>query len=84
MDPKKAREILDNEYHYFYNHANPDIKDAIQVGIQAITYVERLSAMSLQIRKGWQQVQNPIIDTHRSEHHIKEVLESPLNREPRH
>ena len=84
MDPQKARETLEAIRHTGHYQPTRDDVAAIQVGIQAITYVERLCAMSLQIRKGWRQLQNPIIDTHRSEHHIKEVLESPLSREPRH
>ncbi|MBA7590634.1 hypothetical protein ES708_32761 [subsurface metagenome] len=81
VDPKKAREILQLDLTYTYPAKFNDLQDAIKVGVNAITYVERLCAISLQIRKGWQQLQNPIIDTHRSEHHIKSILESPPGRE---
>lgn len=77
VDPKKARELLNHLRAELDAHTDADNQDAIKVGVLAITYVERLCAMSLQIRKGWHQLQNPIIDNTRSEHHIKEVLESP-------
>ncbi len=84
VDPKKAKEILNTLHNDSITPYDPDHIDAIQVGIQAITYLERLCAMSLEIRKGWRRLQNPLIDNTRSQHHIKEVLESPPGREPRH
>ena len=81
MEPQKAKEILNDICNFVEPGDPPDEHDAIKVGIQAITYVERLCAMSLQIRKGWRQLLNPIIDTHRSEHTIKRILESPPGRE---
>ncbi|GAI63161.1 unnamed protein product [marine sediment metagenome] len=81
MDPKKAREILKLAISDPDLVGAVDLMDAQKLGIQAITYVERLCAMSLEIRKGWRRFQNPIIDTHRSEHHIKSILESPPGRE---
>ena len=81
MDPQKARELLNLYEHASSSVPRDDFLDAIKVGVQAITYVERLCAMSLEIRKGWHRLRNPIIDTHRSLHTIKRILESPSGRE---
>ncbi len=81
LTPDKAKEILKLAISDPDLVGAVDLMDAQKLAIDAITYIERLCAMSLQIRKGWQQLQNPIIDTHRSLHHIKSTLESPPGRE---
>lgn len=36
MNIEKAIEINNDQHNYFYKHANPDIKDAIKLGIEAL------------------------------------------------
>ena len=82
MKLDKAIEILT-----IHNDHNPNLTDAErnqahQLGIEALKYVNRLRAFSIQARQARLPGEDSFIDTSRSEHHIKELLESPLGREP--
>ncbi len=62
----------------------PDNYNAIKLTLEAS---KRFKALREVIRVPYTELlpgEDPIIDTHRSLHHIKEVLESPPGREPRH
>jgi len=84
MKLEKAIEILDLNIREAGKKMPPDVLDALKLGAQALKAIKEYREMPfyglLKLLPG----EDPEPPTRRSLHHIKEVLESPLGREPRH
>lgn len=67
----------------FQGHTE-DILTARQLGIEALKFTKNLRDTAYITKLHLLPGETPTINTKRSLHHIKEVQESPLGREPRH
>jgi len=82
MNIPKAIEILTDYQAGVEMEELREYPEVVQLGIKALTYIERLCACSFEHRQAWLHIANPYIDTSRSEHAIKDALENPPGRAP--
>jgi len=83
MELAKAKELLDSDLTYTYPARFTDLQTAMKLGSEAITYITRLRACSLEHRQNRLPSEDSFINTAPSEHPIKRILESPLATEPK-
>lgn len=80
MKLDKAIELLDDFIKDRPSFFREDWKDAIQLGIEALKFTLDIRHSALPLLLGKLPGEDSFIDTTRSEHAIKKVLESPLVR----
>ncbi|GAG25946.1 unnamed protein product, partial [marine sediment metagenome] len=83
MKLEKAIEILTLMGKPDFQAHTEDILAARKLGIEALSFIIRLRSCSLQARQTHLPGETLFIDTTRSEHSIKKILESPLGKEPK-
>ena len=84
MDRLKAIELLHFLTTIRSARLYPDEIDAIKVGEAGLKRIGTMRSFGINQAILPLPGENPVIDTSRSLHSIKEILESPLGREPRH
>lgn len=82
MKLSKALELNKESEQSLRSHKFPDYADAIQLGIEALKHRKREKEFKYIDAHDLLPGEDPEPVTTRSLHHIKEVLESPLGKEP--
>jgi len=82
MELVTAKGILSQDLTYTYPARFNELQEAVILGKEALEYIIRLRAFSHQHRQAHLPSEDSIIDNTRSQHTIRNILESPLGKEP--
>ena len=80
MNLVTAQDLLRADLDIQYVQNYEALKKAIKLGAEGLQFIKRLRSCSLQARQTPLPSEDPFIDTSRSEHAIKRIMESPLVR----
>ncbi|MBA7634555.1 hypothetical protein ES703_42141 [subsurface metagenome] len=83
MKLSKAIKTLTGLAKPIHQGEEPDITDAIKLGIKTLNYVMRLRACSLEHRQAFPDPDDPATPFTPTQDEIKALKESPLGREPK-